>query len=401
MRRAGLFLGLMSGTSADGLDVALVRVEGPSGPERVRPGAVRARLLAWACEPMPDDLRRRLFRAFPPRRVPAAELARLHVELAEAFAAAAAGLLRRAGVAPAEVEAAGFHGQTVYHEPPPAPVPVTWQLGSAAHLAERLGVPVVSDFRSRDLAAGGQGAPLVPFADWLTLTHPRRGRVVLNLGGIANLTYLPPGAGRDNVVAFDTGPGNMAMDAAVTLLSRGRQRFDRDGRLARAGRPDPDLLRALLAHPYFDRPPPKSTGREEFGRPWVRDILSRTRLPAADLLATLARLTVVTVAHAVRRFVRPRGPVDEVIVGGGGARNPVLMAGLREALAPARVYAHDRLGVPAEAREAFAFALLAWAHARGVPAGMPSVTGARRAAVLGSYTPAGGRAAGGGGRRGA
>ncbi|NIP81497.1 MAG: anhydro-N-acetylmuramic acid kinase [Gemmatimonadetes bacterium] len=265
----------------------------------------------------------------------------------------------------------------------------TLQLGDPATIAERTGVAVVSDFRSRDMAAGGEGAPLVPWVDRLLFSGDRP-RILQNIGGMANLARVPVPGSDDPVVAFDTGPGNALIDAAVTLATHGARAFDEDGAWADRGRVDTALLEELLDDPFFRRPPPKSTGRESFGRTYVETLLARRRPTGtadwADLIRTLTALTARSIGDAVRRWA-PIGPDGELIVTGGGARNPVLMELLADELAPVPVLSGDVLGFDAEAKEAVAFAVLAWAHVRGRPASLPGVTGAAGPRVLGSFTP--------------
>ncbi|MBT8335148.1 MAG: anhydro-N-acetylmuramic acid kinase [Gemmatimonadetes bacterium] len=376
----------MSGTSMDGVDVALL--------DRRAEGAWR--LAAFATTAYSEGRRRRLLDAISAGS--AESLTGLHADLGEWFAEAVLGLLARADVDPGDIEAIGSHGQTVWHRPPRSDRRgATLQLGDPATLAARTGIGVVSDFRTADMAAGGQGAPLVPWPDRELFSVEGRTRVVLNVGGMANLTWLAPRGAEAAPVAFDTGPGNVLIDAAAERVSEGGERCDRDGIRAARGTVDRELLAALRAHAFYDRPPPRSTGREEFGAPLV-DALVRERGIAADssagddLIATLTALTAVTVAEAMARWVRPR-PIDEVVVAGGGVHNPTLMAWLREALgaegidAPLRTDARA-LGMDPDAREAAGFAVLAWAHRDGLPGNLPSVTGASGPRVLGSWTPA-------------
>jgi anhydro-N-acetylmuramic acid kinase len=376
----------MSGTSLDGIDAALVELGPP--PAGSRPGPPEWRLVAFETVPYDRSQREELHGAVAGGA--AGELARAHARLGEWFAEAVLAVCRRAGLEPGEVDLVGSHGQTVWHEPPrDGARGATLQLGCPATIAERTGLPVVSDFRSRDMAAGGEGAPLVPWVDRL-LFADRHSRVLQNIGGMANLSRVPPAGSDDEVVAFDTGPGNVLMDAATELATDGAHSYDRDGELAGRGRVDEALLAELLAHPYFHRPPPKSTGRELFGRSYVRALVEQ-RSPAsglewADLLATLTALTARSIADAIRRWADP-GYDGEVIVTGGGRRNPTLMAMLTRGLAPLPVRPGEVLGCPPAAKEAVAFAVLAWAHVHGRPANLPSATGATGPRVLGSLTP--------------
>jgi anhydro-N-acetylmuramic acid kinase len=369
-------VGLMSGTSMDGVDAAVCRIAGHGA-------AARVRLLLFRRRPYPRSLRERL-RAAAEEGTSAREICRLHAEVGEAFAAAAAAALRQAGV---RADFAGSHGQTLWHEPGRGRRrTATLQVGEASIVAEAIGCPVVSDFRVADCAAGGQGAPLVPYADWVLFRRPGRAIAVQNLGGIGNVTVVTERL--DGVFAFDTGPANLPLDEAARAVSRGREAFDRGGRRAARGRVDAALLASLLRHPFLRRRPPRSSGREEFGARFVAEVRRlRPRLDPDDLLATLTRFSAAATADAYRRFVLPRAPVDEVLLSGGGARNPALVGALRELLAPLPVRLLDEAGFPGAAREAAAFALLASETLAGVPSNVPAATGAARSVVLGKVTP--------------
>ncbi|HEX7119250.1 MAG TPA: anhydro-N-acetylmuramic acid kinase [Longimicrobiales bacterium] len=376
-------IGLMSGTSLDGVDAALVEFDGDV------PESLRWSLEAFLTVPYDDVRRDRIHRAILDGN--AALLCRLHADLGEWFADAALRLCEEAGIAPGSVDVIGSHGQTVWHEPPtPDRRGATLQLGDAATIAERTGIAVVSDFRTRDVAAGGEGAPLVPWADRVLFAVPERSRVLQNIGGMANLTWIPPRGDPAPLLAFDTGPGNALIDAAVTLATGGRETYDRGGAWARRGTVRDELLAELLAHPFFDRPPPKSTGREVFGRPFVEALARRERPEDddawADLVATLTALTAESIAGAIRRWVAPRR-VDEVVLTGGGAHNPTLRAMIEARLAPTPVRDGAALGIDPDAKEAVAFAALAWAHVMRVPGNVPAATGAAGPRVLGSFTP--------------
>jgi len=378
-------VGLMSGTSLDGVDAAVVEFEGADERE------LRWGVRAFVTVPYTAERRERIHEAIVAGG--AAALCRLHADLGEWFAEAALAACEAAALAPEEVDLIGSHGQTVWHEPPEAGRRgATLQLGCAATIAERTGIPVVSDFRVRDVAAGGEGAPLVPWVDRLLFSLPDRRRVLQNIGGMANLTWLPPRGDPSPLLAFDTGPGNALIDAAVTLATGGRETYDRDGEWARRGQVRPDLLAELLSHPFFHRAPPKSTGREVFGRPFVEALVERiaptTDRDWADLVATLTALTARSIADAIRRYALPWG-VDEVVVTGGGARNPALLSMLEGELAPIPVRHGDVLGLDPDAKEAVAFAALAWAHVHGIPANIPEATGAAGPRVLGCFTPGG------------
>lgn len=372
-----LIAGVMSGTSLDGIDVALVRVA-ESGPRPVYT------LDAFHCVPYAPELKETLLRACRGDLTMRALLV-LDVDLGHAYAAAIADALGIAGVDPATLDVVGLHGQTVWHEPRRRPHGVTAQIGSAAVVAEELGCPVVNDFRSADVAAGGEGAPLVPFCDLMLLASGETNRVALNIGGIANITWLPAGVTADNLRAFDTGPGNALIDAAMREL-RG-QDYDAGGALAAQGRPDLSLLEGLSDDPWFAEPPPKSTGRERFGEEEGRAVARRCRQEGAadaDIIATLTRFTARTIANGIRDFAAGDAPVHEIIVSGGGAHNRTLLGFLREEFPDATVGPCDDYGISVDAKEAFCFALLAHATLRGVPNNVPSVTGARHAVVGGA-----------------
>ena len=381
-----LVVGLMSGTSVDGIDAALIEID---GDER----GIAWRLREFLTVPWEPARRRRIQLAMTDGDP--ALLCRLHAELGEWFAEAAGAVCARAGLPLAQLALIGSHGQTIWHEPPAMVAGLgrrgaSLQLGCPATIAERTGVPVVSDFRARDLAAGGQGAPLVPWVD-RHLYAVDHARALLNIGGMANVTRVPPAGSKEPLLAFDTGPGNALINGAAELVSGGRLSYDLDGRLARAGHIDAALLEELLQHPYFAQEPPKSTGREVFGRAYLDALLVRQPITSEsagrNLVATLTALTTHSIAAALRRWVLPGG-TREVVVTGGGARNPLLVELLAAEL-PVPVRTGGEVGIDVDAKEAVAFAALAWAHVRGIPGNEPEATGARGPRVLGSYTPAG------------
>jgi anhydro-N-acetylmuramic acid kinase len=392
----------MSGTSLDGIDAALMEVGEPLPSEAEGPSSslegLPWELLGFLNRPYSGEQRRSLLAAFDcggPR-----ELALLHVRMGEWLAETALDLLRREGVHAGEISALGSHGQTVWHEPPGSGERgASLQLGCPATLAERTGIGVVSDFRSRDLAAGGHGAPLVPWADRIFFGSPDGPRVIQNLGGMGNVTWLPSASDPTPLLAFDTGPGVALLNAAADLASGGRMSFDQDGRLAARGRVWDPVLAQLMSHPFFRQPPPRSTGRELFGVGMVEGVAravaearGKGLAPGVqeegwpDVLATLTAFTARSVGEAYRRWVLPRG-VREVFLMGGGSRNPVLVEGIRAELAPVPVRDGRELGMDPDAREAASFALLAWAHLKGIPANVPEATGSRGLRVLGSWTP--------------
>ena len=373
-----LVVGLMTGTSADGIDAVLARISG-SGT------ATRFELLAQATSDIPRALREGLFDLFKPD-AEVDDLTELNFELGEALAAAALGVIAKAGADPAEVDLVGSHGQTVRHLPG-AGTPSTLQIGEPAVIAQRTGITTVADFRPADIALGGQGAPLVPLADLLLFGHPTRGRLMLNIGGIANVTVLPPGAGPTDVAAFDLGPGNMLVDGAVSFLTGGRESFDLDGRRAAAGAVDRELLARLLGHEFLQRPPPKSTGREEFGAEYLFEVMAGSGLCGDALIATLTAFTAGAVVEGIARFALPGNRMKELWVSGGGVHNICLMEQIERGLPDLRVAPTDELGVAADAKEALAFAVLANETLAGNSGNLPAATGAEGAAVLGKICP--------------
>jgi anhydro-N-acetylmuramic acid kinase len=371
---SALAIGLMSGTSLDGVDAALVRLSEPP---------LDARLMAFRTEPYDHTERERIVDAIA-RGTPK-DVAALHVALGERFAGAALALCAAAGVGPRQVTFVASHGQTIWHEPKR----VSLQLGDPAVIAERLGVQVVSDFRARDVAAGGEGAPLVPLVDVLLFGAEDHGRILLNLGGMANFTWVPRRAVGDGALAFDTGPGVAVVDA-VTRRIDPRATFDEGGERAQHGRPVAAIVDALLADPYFDAAPPKSTGRERFGVAYAERLLEQVRATRGtdnDAVATAAELTVESVARAVERWT-PAEPGAEVLVSGGGARNPYLMEGLRRRLAPRPLRLFEECFFDGDAKEAFAFAVLGYLTLHGRAGNLPAATGARGPRILGHITPA-------------
>ncbi len=381
-----LVIGIMSGVSADGVDAALVRLRG-SG-EGLAWRLVRHETLQYS--PKIRDL---ILRCAEPGGGDAAAICRLNVLLGELFARAAVNVAAAAGIDLRAVDLIGSHGQTVQHLPSPTtitgiPVRSTLQVGEPAVIAERTGVTTVANFRARDLALGGQGSPLVSYVDYIFFRHRARGRLVLNLGGVASLTAIPASAGPERVTGFDAGPGNMVIDGLVSQLTGGREAFDQDGGRARRGVVRPDLLQRMMAHPFLQQPPPKSCGREEFGRPFLERILKENAaLPKDDLIATATRFTAEAVADACRRFVMPHNVYEEAIISGGGARNTFLMDQLRATIPELSIRMSDAYGLPVAAKEAVAFAVLANETILGVPDNLPAATGASRPAVLGTIVP--------------
>ena len=380
-----LVVGLMTGTSADAVDAALVRFHGLGL-------ASTHELVAYRESALEEPLRHEILAVAQAASLAPERLMRLDAALGERYAAAVLELLAEARITPERVDAIGCHGQTVRHLPRGAGGlgALTLQIGSAAVLAERTGIAVVSDFRARDTAAGGEGAPLVPLADWWLCRSEQESRALLNLGGMANLTFLPRGGRLSDLVAFDTGPGNAVMDALVAHDAARGLRRDEGGAMAARGRVSEALLAELLADPFFAQPPPRSTGRERFGAAYAARLRARgvaLGLGDQDLLATAVALTAASVADAVTRFLGPRGGVEAVYASGGGVRNATLMAALAQRLAPARLERAEAIGVPADGKEALAFAFLAHQTLCGCPGNAPAATGAERPVVLGHITP--------------
>jgi len=369
--------GVMSGTSLDGIDVAIVDIE----RARIRP-------IAFRTIPYPKAVRAAIL-GVSNAATHTAAISRLHVLLAELYAKAIHETCRRDRVPIGSVKLCGMHGQTIFHESTPVrflgrPVASTFQIGDPAVVAERTGIRTISNFRERDIAAGGKGAPLVPYVDYLLFRDARTARVALNIGGIANITVIPARAKPERVIAFDTGPGNMVIDALVTARTDGKQRYDRGGRMARGGTVHSDLLDRLLRDRYFRLAPPKTTGREQFGPAYVAELVA-TGISADDLIATATELTARSIAVAIQTHTRIGA---EVIASGGGIHNHHLMARLAALLPGFHLTTSAAFGIDPGAKEAIAFALLAHAFTERKPANFPSATGARRAVLLGRDTPA-------------
>lgn len=377
-------LGMMSGTSADGIDVALVRISGA-------PPTTTAKFEGHHHVRFPASVREVILRLANGAPTSTAEISQLNFLLGEEFAQAAIAACKRWRVPLRQISLIGSHGQTIFHQGVGARflgrrVASTLQIGEPSIIAERTGVTTIGDFRPADMAAGGQGAPLVPFVDYLLYRDPRIGRVALNIGGIANLTVIPAGARPGQLFAFDIGPGNMVIDAIVEIATRGRAHYDRDARLAIRGKLLPALLSTLMKEPYLRKRPPKTAGREQFGRAYAEKILTwgkRHHASTEDLVRTATVFTSLSIADAVRRFVLPRARMDELIVAGGGTRNPLLMAQLAASLPEIEIVPASEFGIPPEAKEAFAFAVLAHEAYHGRANTLPSATGARHPVVMG------------------
>jgi len=378
-------LGMMSGTSADGIDAALVTIK-DSPPNLV------AHFEGHHRSPFPDYIRERILWLANGNETTAAEISELNFLLGEAFAKAALKACKHWRVALKTISLIGSHGQTVFHLGAAARfqgkvrAPSTLQIGETSIIAERTGITTIGDFRTADMAAGGQGAPLIPFVDYLLYRDELRGRAALNIGGIANVTVIPAGARSTDIFAFDTGPGNMIVDGLMEKITRGRTTFDHDAHYALGGRTIPELLVRMMREPYLRKRPPKSTGRELFGSEYARMLLAwgqHHHAGHADVVRTATVFTPLSIADAFRRFIIPRAQVHELIVAGGGARNPLIMAQLAASSPGIDVIPASQFGVPVEAKEAFGFALLAYETYHGRPSNIPSATGAKHPAVLG------------------
>jgi anhydro-N-acetylmuramic acid kinase len=373
-------IGLMSGTSADGLDIALCEIHGA-------PPHLEAHVIAGCTVPYPPELRNEILCACDATCGNTPRISELHTRLGHVMAEQ---VIQALSHWQADADLIASHGQTIWHNvTDEGTVSSTLQIGSAAVLAERTGITVISDFRSRDVAAGGQGAPLTAYVDWLLLRHPTRTRAIQNIGGMGNVSVLPSLSDTNaSLLAFDTGPGNVLIDHAVTMLTDGQHTYDRDGQLATQGRVHTGWLNELMQHPYYAQRPPKTTGRELFTQQLAADYIQQGRvydLSDTDIIATLTALTAQTIAHALDTHVNQ--PVDDLIVGGGGSRNPVLMQHLRDVLAPVDVITHEAVGIDSDFKEALVFAVLAYESWHQRPGTLPSQTGADCATIAGSITP--------------
>jgi anhydro-N-acetylmuramic acid kinase len=378
-------IGLMSGTSADGIDAALAHIDSA-------PPAIVAKLEGHLHVAFPRRLRQAILHIANGGETTTAELSQLNFLLGEEFASAAIAACEKWGVKLSAIDLIGSHGQTVHHQGVASRflgaggIASTLQIGEPSIIAELTGVPTIADFRPADMAAGGQGAPLVPFVDYLLYRNETSGRVALNIGGIANVTVIPASARPDQVIAFDTGPGNMLIDALVEAVTRGRARFDRDARIALSGHTIPELLSLMGREPYLRNKPPKTAGREQFGCEYAAKILAwgkEHRGKPADLVRTATVFTSLSIADAFRRFIFGRGEIDELIVAGGGAKNPLIIAELAARLPEIDIIPAEHFGISAEAKEAFAFAVLAYEAYHGRANNLPSATGARHRVIMG------------------
>lgn len=381
-------IGLMSGTSADGIDAALVEINHYGLDTQIN-------LLAFQTLPYPPEVKEDIIRASSPITGTVDLICHLNFLLGELFAQAVFELCHKSNIRIEDIDLIGSHGQTIHHLPQGQwdqgfKIQSTLQIGEPAVIAERTGVTTVADFRTRDIAAGGMGAPLTPYIHYLLFRDPLKTRVVLNIGGIANITLLPAGSSPDKVIAFDTGPGNMLLDAVVSQLSRGKKAFDEDGKAAFQGVINKLLSQQLLSHPFLAKKPPKSTGREDFGLLYLEKVMDWAKeigVEGDDLIATVANFTVESIYQAFKDFILPYFSVKEFIICGGGAQNPFLVNKLRERIYPVPLVSTDEYGIPAKALEAIAFAILANETMWGMPGNLSNVTGARKRVVLGKIVP--------------
>ncbi|MEN6566727.1 MAG: anhydro-N-acetylmuramic acid kinase AnmK [Veillonellales bacterium] len=377
-KRERLVVGLMSGTSLDGIDAVLVKITGNGIHSQVSQ-------IAFKTVSYDAATRQSIREVCRPETSTAAKICSLNFVLGGLFADAVIDVCREAGIRLSDLDLIASHGQTIWHQPGIS----TLQIGEAAVIAERTGVITVADFRVRDVAAGGQGAPLVPYSEYLLYRHPRNTRLLQNIGGIANVTVLPAGGGAETVTAFDTGPGNMMLDFAVGMLTNGRLQYDTGGEWARKGCVNESMLAGLMSHPYMNQSPPKTTGREVFGDQYTAEVVGKNLahgVNTADILATLTCFTAKSIAAAYRRFILPLYKIDEVILSGGGSHNQTLVARLRRELPDIPVRLQEELGFSSDAKEAVAFALLGNEAISGHSNNLPAVTGARIPVVMGKIS---------------
>ncbi|MBN2135589.1 MAG: anhydro-N-acetylmuramic acid kinase [Acidobacteria bacterium] len=377
-----LVIGLMAGTSVDGIDAALIRLYG-HGKE------TRFELVKFTTLEFSESIRNFILKNSNPDTAKLDDICRLNFLLGEAFASAALDVTKKADIDIAEVDLIGSHGQTIQHLPEAQKlygfnVASTLQVGEPSIIAHRTGVLTVADFRPKDIAAGGQGAPFIPYVDYILLHSPNECRVCLNIGGIANLTFLTPDSQNTDIIAFDTGPGNMLIDLLMSRLSGERYRYDAGGETALSGTVDPKLLDRMMEHPYLETDPPKSTGRESFGSEYADWIIEISRnIEWKNIIATVTRFTVESIALSVEKHLEPNHPVDRIIISGGGSHNKAIISGLEERLPLIHIEKSDEMGIPVDAKEAIGFAILANETIHYSPSNLPTATGARKKVILG------------------
>jgi anhydro-N-acetylmuramic acid kinase len=378
-------IGLMSGTSADGVDAALVEIEG-SGLE------TKLQLLCFHFSPFPKDIRQQISELFSPKSGSVDKICQFNFLLGELFANAALEVIHKSGLSLSSIHLIASHGQTIYHIPPSmkSGIPSTLQIGEPAVIAHKTGIPVIADFRVADVTVGGEGAPLVPYADFLLFRDERKAIATQNIGGISNVTVIPANAKIDDVLAFDTGPGNMLIDEAVRLLTEGKYNYDPGGTIAAKGRTNMILLDELMEHPFIYAAPPKSTGRETFGLHYALEVIQKARsqnMEDAEILATLTEFTAKSIYENYVQFVFPHYNLSEVILSGGGIHNRTLMKFLKQYFGHIPLVKSDDYGIPSDAKEAIAFAILANETLANHPGNIPKVTGAQRPVILGKIIP--------------
>lgn len=368
-------VGLMSGTSTDGVDAAIVDIKNN-----------KVKLLAFDTFAYPPSLRQNILELGEQKTCRAADISNLNFLLGEVFADAVIKLCRKNKISLKTIDLIGSHGQTIYHNPK-GKIPSTLQIGEPSIIAYKTGITTAADFRPKDIAGGGQGAPLVPFADYWLFKDKKLNRTVQNIGGIANVTYLPVHCKPKDIIAFDTGPGNMIIDRIANILSKGKLHFDKDGKIAAKGRVDIKILNQMLVHPYFRKRPPKTTGREEFGGNYTDIFYKKAKkMPPEDILATATAFTAVSISQAYKKFL-PSMP-DEAILCGGGAQNKTLIKMLQQNLNGTIIRFTDDFGINCNAKEAVSFAILAYATIKGIANNIPSATGAKQSLILGKIIPA-------------
>ncbi|MCJ8014263.1 anhydro-N-acetylmuramic acid kinase [Paenibacillus sp. KQZ6P-2] len=390
MHSSRYVVGLMSGTSVDGIDAAVVRIT--DEPD----GGVSAELIGFENTPYPAAVRQEIFTLFDPLQATVNKIGSMNVLLGELYAEAALSVITSAGLSPVDIAVIGSHGQTIYHAPESEQlhgydIHYTVQIGEGSVIAARTGIPCVSDFRPADMAVGGQGAPLVPFTEYLLYREAHRTLLLQNIGGIGNMTVIPAGCSQEQVYAFDTGPGNMIIDGVVERLYPGQLTMDIGGAIARQGTIHEGLLNLLMQEPYYSQPLPKSTGREHFGSSYIDWLLDYTKdqsIKAEDVVATVTKLTAWSIGDAYRRYVRDHHSADALLVGGGGSYNPVLVEFLRQEMEPmgVQVMTQEEVGYSSDAKEAVAFALLADHTLKRQPNNLPNVTGANRPIIMGKIS---------------
>ncbi|MBC8231267.1 anhydro-N-acetylmuramic acid kinase [bacterium] len=378
-------VGLMSGTSADGIDAALVEIEG-NGFE------TKLQLLCFHFSPFPQNVRAQISELFSPESGSVDKICQVNFLLGELFADAALEVIHKSGIPLSSIHLISSHGQTIYHIPPSmnSGIPSTLQIGEPAVIAHKIGIPVIADFRVADVAVGGEGAPLVPYVDFLLFCDKRQTRAIQNLGGISNVTIIPANAKREDILAFDTGPGNMLIDEAVRLLTEGKYNYDPSGTIAATGRTNMTLLYELMEHPFISAAPPKSTGRETFGIHYALDVIQRAKshnMEDSDILATLTEFTAKSIYENYVQFVSPHYNLSEIIFSGGGVHNRTLMKFLKRYFGHIPLVRSDDYGIPSDAKEAIAFAVLANETLANHPGNIPKVTGALRPVILGKIIP--------------